>query len=106
GTVGAVQLVPASDWVDVRFAVSERLPFEVRMEGPWIVVDIFGARTRTNWLHYGTEDPFVRRATWTQPRSDLYRVTLELDRPAWGWRTFYDSAGALVVRVRRPPRID
>jgi N-acetylmuramoyl-L-alanine amidase len=48
----------------------------------------------------------VRRATWEQGRDDLYYVRMELASPAWGWRTFYDRDGTLVVRVRRPPAID
>ncbi|HEX6040517.1 N-acetylmuramoyl-L-alanine amidase [Longimicrobium sp.] len=31
---------------------------------------------------------------------------MELGEPAWGWRAFWDANGRLVVRVRRPPRID
>ena len=27
-----------------------------------MTVEVYGAETRTNWLHYGAEDPFVRRA--------------------------------------------
>jgi N-acetylmuramoyl-L-alanine amidase len=78
----------------------------VLLEGSFLTVEVFGAESRTNWLYYGTEDPFVRRATWEQGRDDLYYVRMELASPAWGWRTFYDRDGTLVVRVRRPPAID
>jgi N-acetylmuramoyl-L-alanine amidase len=106
GTVGAVRVVPARDWVDVRLSTSDRLPARVLMDGPFMTVEVFGAESRTNWLYHGTEDPFVRRALWDQPRDDLYYVRLELARPAWGWRTFYDEDGTLVVRIRRPPALD
>jgi N-acetylmuramoyl-L-alanine amidase len=106
GTVSAVRILPSRDWVDVRLTTSERLPFRVEMDGARMTIDVYGARSRTNWLHYGVEDPWVRRAEWSQPRDDLYRVTLDLERQAWGWRSFFDESGALVIRLRRPPAID
>jgi N-acetylmuramoyl-L-alanine amidase len=106
GTVGAVRVVPRPEWVDLRISMSDRLPARVTAEGNYLTVEVYGAESRTNWLYYGVEDPLVRRATWEQPRDDLYYVRMELAQPAWGWRTFYDADGALVVRVRRPPAID
>jgi N-acetylmuramoyl-L-alanine amidase len=91
----------------VILSTREALPFEVRADGEReIALHLFGAQTRTNWLHYGTEDPLVRRVTWTQERDDEFVVRLELGEAAWGWRTFRDDGGRLVLRVRRPPRID
>jgi N-acetylmuramoyl-L-alanine amidase len=106
GSVGTVRLEPAAEWVDVRVTMSERLPFRVDSDGRFLTIEVYGAETRTNWLHLGSEDAFVRGARWRQPRDDLYAVRLELARPAWGWRSFFEGDGTLVVRVRRPPRID
>ncbi len=106
GTIGAVRVVPQAEWVDLRLSMTDRLPARVLLEGSFLTVEVFGGESRTNWLYYGTEDPFVRRATWDQVRDDVYYVRMELASPAWGWRTFYDRDGTLVVRVRRPPAID
>ena len=106
GWVGAVRVDPAPGWVDVRLSVSDALPFDVRADGDEVVIDVYGAESRTNWLYYGHEDPLVARAAWEQPRDDLYRVRVTLAEDVWGWQAFRDDAGALVVRVRRPPRID
>lgn len=106
GSVGAVRVVPAGGWIDVRLATSDRLPFRVTAEGSDLVVEVFGAASRTNWLYYGTEDPMVRRVSWEQPSDDVYRLRVELAGPAWGWRTWWDESGALMLRVRRTPRID
>ncbi|HEX2202884.1 MAG TPA: N-acetylmuramoyl-L-alanine amidase [Longimicrobium sp.] len=103
--VGTVRVVPSRDFVDLRITVSDRVPFRVLADGPFLTVEVYNAETRTNWMHYGSEDPFVRRVSWDQPRDDLYFVRMELDRPAWGWRSFWDESGALVVRVRRPPAV-
>lgn len=106
GEVATVRAAPAPEWVDFRLSTSDRLPYRVTMNGNAVVVEVYGARTRTNWAHFGPEDPFVRRVSWEQARSDLFRARLETAEPIWGWKSFYDASGTLVVRVRRPPRID
>jgi N-acetylmuramoyl-L-alanine amidase len=107
GTVGTVRVDPSPGWADVILSTSDRLPFEVRSDGEGeISIHVYGARSRANWLHYGTEDPLVRRVTWRQEREDEFVVRVDLGEAAWGWRSFWDENGRLVVRVRRPPRID
>ncbi|MDB4948691.1 MAG: N-acetylmuramoyl-L-alanine amidase, partial [Gemmatimonadetes bacterium] len=106
GTVGTVRMDPQPGWVDVRLALSDRLPFRVDAADRWMTVTVYGAQTRTNWLQYGAEDALGQRAEWEQARDDQFTVRLLLARPAWGWRTFWDEAGNLVVRIRRAPAID
>jgi len=105
-TVGTVRVVPSMEWVDLRLSTSDRLPFRVNAVGNAIEVEVFGAQTRTNWAHYGPEDAFVRHLEWDQPRDGVFTARLETAEPVWGWRSFYDAGGTLVIRVRRPPRID
>ena len=107
GSVGTVRVDPSPGGADVILSTSDRLPFEVRSDGEReISIHVYGAQSRANWLHYGTEDPLVRRVTWRQERTDEFVVRVELGEAAWGWRAFWDENGRLVVRVRRPPRID
>jgi N-acetylmuramoyl-L-alanine amidase len=107
GTVGTVRVDPSPGWADVILSTSDRLPFEVRSDGEReIAIHVYGAQSRANWMHYGTEDPLVRRVTWRQERDDEFVVRVELGEAAWGWRSFWDANGRLVVRVRRPPRLD
>jgi N-acetylmuramoyl-L-alanine amidase len=106
GTVGTVRVVPAAGWIDLRLTTSGRLPYRVTADGNAVNVEVYGAATRTNWAHYGAEDVFVRRVSWEQPRSDLFAARVETAEPVWGWKSFYDAGGTLVVRIRRPPRID
>ncbi|HEY0015925.1 MAG TPA: N-acetylmuramoyl-L-alanine amidase [Longimicrobium sp.] len=107
GTVGTVRVDPDPAHVDLRLVTSDRLPFEVRVvDDRWMEVRVYGAESRANWLHYGTEDPLVRRVEWQQERDDLFVVRMELAEAVWGWRAFWDERGSLVVRVRRPPRVD
>ncbi|HEX2207671.1 MAG TPA: N-acetylmuramoyl-L-alanine amidase [Longimicrobium sp.] len=106
GTVGTVRVDPDPAHVDVRLVTSDRLPFEVRAGERSLEIRVYGAESRANWMHYGTEDPLVRRVEWQQERDDLFVVRVELAEPVWGWRAFWDERGSLIVRVRRPPRID
>jgi N-acetylmuramoyl-L-alanine amidase len=86
--------------------MTERLPFRVDGAEQGLTVTVYGARSRTNWVHHSTTEPLIRRIEWEQPRDDEYRVQVELTEPLWGWEPFWDAAGNLVIRVRRPPRID
>lgn len=105
-SVGSIRAKAEPGWADVVLALSERVPTHVHTDGSEITLYVYGARSRTNWIYYGPEDPLVRDISWSQPETDLYRLTVELSQPVWGYRTFYDEGGNLVLRVRRPPRID
>lgn len=106
GLVGTVRMTPAPEFVDVRFAVPRRYPIHVEQTERRVDITLFGAVSGTDWLQYGGIDPFIERAEWSQPMDDVYRLTLHLARPAWGWDAFFAPNGDLVVRVRKPPEID
>ena len=104
--VGNVRFGPEPEHIDVRIPLPERLPFHVVAGERVLHLDIFGATSRTNFFHYGPLDPLVERAEWSQPSDQVYRVSVWLRTPVWGYETFSDSSGAVVLRIRRPPRID
>ncbi|HEV2150118.1 MAG TPA: N-acetylmuramoyl-L-alanine amidase, partial [Longimicrobiaceae bacterium] len=105
GAVGAVRLTPTRDWVELRIATSDRLPFRVEETEYGFTVDVFGATGRTNWLYYGEMDPLVEHAEWEQVTDELYRVHVRLSQRPWGYRSHWNERGNLVVRLRRPPPI-
>ncbi|MDQ3556894.1 MAG: N-acetylmuramoyl-L-alanine amidase, partial [Gemmatimonadota bacterium] len=45
-------------------------------------------------------------AAWRPAAGDSARLDLALARPLWGFKAFYEADGTLVLRVRRPPRVD
>lgn len=104
--VGDVRFDPGPEHIDVRIPVPERIPFHVVAGERVLHLDIFGATSRTNFFHYGQMDPLVERAEWSQPSDQVYRVSVWLRAPVWGYETFFDSSGAVVLRIRRPPQID
>ena len=105
GFVADVRFDPGPEHIDVRVPVPERLPFQVVAGERVLHLDIFGATSRTNFFHYGRMDPLIERAEWSQPSDQVYRVSVWLKVPVWGYETFFDS-GAAVLRIRRPPQID
>jgi N-acetylmuramoyl-L-alanine amidase len=106
GSVGAIRFTPARDWVELRLATSDRLPFRVEETEDGFTVSVFGATGRTNWLYYGPSDPLVEHAEWEQATDDVYRVHVRLSQRPWGYLQRWDERGNLVVRLRRPPAID
>jgi N-acetylmuramoyl-L-alanine amidase len=106
GAVAAVRFAPEPQHIDLRIPLPARLPFEVREEQNTLHVDVFGAVSRINFFQYGRLDPLIEGAAWSQPAEDVLRVSVDLTQPVWGYHTFFDATGALIVRIRRPPVID
>lgn len=107
GAVAAVRFAPEPQFIDLRIPVPAMLPFQVREEDEnTLHIDVFGAVSRINFFQYGRLDPLIDGAAWSQPAEDVLRVSVDLTEPIWGYDTFFDAAGALVLRIRRPPAID
>jgi len=104
--INAVRFNAQSDYIDVRVPLSERLPFRVEETESSLTLDVFGAISHVNFFQYGTLDPLIRRAVWSQPFDSVFRVHVELQQPVWGYDVVFDQANALILRIRRPPMID
>jgi N-acetylmuramoyl-L-alanine amidase len=106
GGVASVRFAAQPGYIDLRIPLPEMLPFEVRESERSLSIDVYGALSRVNYFQYGTLDPLIERAEWSEPSDSVYRVTVNLTRYVWGYDTFYDGSGTLVLRIRRPPVID
>jgi N-acetylmuramoyl-L-alanine amidase len=106
GWVGTVRAMAEPEHLDVRLATSERFPFRVEAGERELTLTVYGAEARTNWLQYGRTDPLIERMAWEAVADEVYRLRVELSQPLWGYQAFYNDAGSLILRVRRPPRID
>ena len=105
-TVGGVRFVHDAAAFDVRIPLAEALPFRVDEDGRTLTIDVYGAKSTSNFFQYGRLDPLIVHAAWSQPDDDLFRITLQLAQPIWGYAAYRAANGDLVVRVRRPPAID
>ena len=78
-------------------------PFLVEADSAGLHVTVYGADGGGE-LRVATDD-FVTGASQASSTGAL-RVSVALSRWLWGYRAWYERDGTLVVRVRRPPRID
>jgi N-acetylmuramoyl-L-alanine amidase len=105
--VGSARFVADTTHIDLHIPISERLPFEVVMEDAHTLdIFVYGATSTANFFQYGSLDPLMESAEWRQPADGVFQVRLRLTEPVWGWLPSHSEAGALVIRIRRPPRID
>jgi N-acetylmuramoyl-L-alanine amidase len=106
GAIASARFAPQPEWVDLRIPTPDRLPFQVTVEERALHIDVFGATSQANFFQYGALDPLLTFAEWRQVADSIFRVSMELAEPVWGWHAWYDQGGALVLRVRRPPVIN
>jgi N-acetylmuramoyl-L-alanine amidase len=106
GAINSARFSPRPEWIDLRIPTPERLPFQVTVEDRTLRIDVFGATSRANFFQHGAVDPLLTHAEWRQVADSIFRVTMQLDRPVWGYHTFFDATGAIVLRIRRPPVLD
>jgi N-acetylmuramoyl-L-alanine amidase len=101
---GAVRVEPAQDWVDVRIPV-HYAPFNIQSETGRVGITIYG-RQVPNVAPTLSPNALVAGVGWRTEAGQRARLDLDLERPLWGFKAFYDTTGALVVRLRRPPQLD
>lgn len=92
-------------WIELRLPLGTRLPYQVDERERALIVDVFGAVSAVNFFQYGSLDPLIEQAEWSQPADSTFRVTIRLTAPVWGYEAAYEG-DVLVLRIRRPPAID
>ncbi|HJQ19142.1 MAG TPA: N-acetylmuramoyl-L-alanine amidase [Gemmatimonadaceae bacterium] len=97
---GRVRCAP--EWCDLLLPMSERPPYFVEEHERSIDLTLYDTRGNTDLVDYPTNDSLIKHVDWAQERSDRVRYTVQLSQPPFGYLVMYD-AGALVLRVRRPP---
>jgi N-acetylmuramoyl-L-alanine amidase len=101
--VNSARFAPHPGWVDLRIPIAERLPYQVVVGDRALHIDVFGATSRANFFQHGSLDPLLLHAGWQQVEDGVFRVSVELAEPVWGYHAFHDETGAVVLRIRRPP---
>lgn len=106
---GAARVVPAPGWVDVVLPLGDRVPYQVIERGRDVDLVLHGAVLSPDILRVeGTAtDSLVRQVVYEQESTDRVRLTLRLGRDPYGYLVLWDPArSAMVLRLRRPPRVD
>lgn len=100
--IGPVRSVTGGAAPEVRIAASFA-PFLVEADSAGLHLTVYGA-DRGGELRVARDD-FVTGAS-QRPMPGALRIDVALSRWPWGYRVWYEADGTLVVRIRRPPRID
>jgi N-acetylmuramoyl-L-alanine amidase len=79
-------------------------PFLVTAQGTTIKTVLYGP-SASSAFNNAVSDPLVQSIAATATGAPV-EYTLQLTKPVWGYKAFYNSTGALVVRVRRPPTLN
>jgi N-acetylmuramoyl-L-alanine amidase len=104
--VATVRMDPQPGWIDVRVALTRRLPYAIEEGDRSLSLLVFGAVSRANFLQHGRVDPYIERGEWSQPSDQLFRLDLHLASMPWGYETYWGQGGDLILRIRRPPVLD
>ena len=104
--VATVRMDPQPRWVDVHVALDRRLPYNIEESHDRLTLRVHGAISRVNFLQHGRVDPYIVRAGWSQPRTELFVLDVLTSAAPWGYETFWNDGDDLVLRIRRPPAID
>ena len=104
---GGMRVIPDREWTELVIGTGEPPAHLVEPDGRTLTLTLYGVQMNPEISPLYEADTLVRRVAWEQVGSDRVRVTLALSHPVFGWLVRWDAARrAVVLRVRRPPRID
>jgi N-acetylmuramoyl-L-alanine amidase len=104
--IGPMSFIPAAEWVDLVMPVSSPAPFLIEEEIGRITLTLYGAQATPDVIKYLGNDSLVRFMNWIPETSDRIRLSLELTSAPYGYLMLWEPARGMVLRLRRPPRID
>jgi N-acetylmuramoyl-L-alanine amidase len=102
---GNARVVSADEWTDVVIPVGDRPPHLVEQLPSALQLTLYGTRAATDIIRYPTTDTLVRLVRWEPVAADRVLFTVELSHAPYGYLVLWRD-GAVVLRVRRPPRVD
>ncbi|MGQ0641947.1 MAG: N-acetylmuramoyl-L-alanine amidase family protein [Gemmatimonadaceae bacterium] len=104
--VGTPRIVNASDgeWADVVLPISSPPPYLIEQRTRALAVVLYGTTLDIDIAVLRSDTAIVRDVTWMPLASDRGEVVIHLGADPYGYLVRWQP-GALVVRVRRPPRI-
>ncbi|MBV9774609.1 MAG: N-acetylmuramoyl-L-alanine amidase, partial [Gemmatimonadetes bacterium] len=101
--LGPISVRPAAGWVDV-VVPADSAAFLVEESGNGVSLTVYGRAPGAGTPKIAAG--MITGAVWSAPAPDAARLDLALAQRPWGFQVFYEGAGDLVLRLRRPPAID
>lgn len=102
---GKPRLSSSEKWVDVRIPANYA-PFDIEPREEHVGITLYGRTPPEDETVTVEGEALIASGQWRASSSDSAHLSLDLRQPLWGFKAFYDSTGALVVRLRRPPTLD
>lgn len=104
--VGNPRVATAGDgeWADVFLPMAATAPFLIDQLPGALAITLYSTTLDIDIAALRSDTSVVRNVTWSQLASDRGQVVLHLADDPYGYHVRWQP-GAMVVRVRRPPRI-
>lgn len=99
-----VTLAADSSWADVVLPMAAPAPFLVDQSERAIVLTLHGATADIDIAALRSDTTIVRSVTWQPLASDRTQITVHLAHAPFGYLVRWQP-GAMLLRVRRPPRV-
>ena len=112
-----INLSEADQWVDLNMQV-DYAPFKINPKKRSITLTFYNllsfelekemkGRSKASYAVANLPNSLIDGYTWTgKGDKAVISVTIDLRQSLWGFKTFYNESGDLVLRVRRPNAID
>ncbi len=107
GRVSYITVNETDDYIELSCNVGNKLPYEVAESQATlsIDIDIFGVTGDVDWIRYNTSGEPVKIVRWSQPRDDIFRITVELTRNIMGgYKAFYVD-NDFIFRIKKNPKL-
>ena len=105
-TVGPMEFVPAAEWVDLVMPVSSPPPYLLEQDLDHLTLTLYGTQASPDVIKFLHNDSLVRVINWIPEQSDRLRLRMELSRPPFGYLVLFEPGRGMILRLRRPPRVD
>lgn len=110
-----LQVRGGDPWTRMEIPMAEPILFQLE-EDPEIgclTLDLYGAVSGINRIDYDPGDPVIKEIRWTQLQDEILRLEIFLNgMRLWGYGAAWEGDPgredelALVIKIRRPPRIE
>jgi len=107
GKVSYITVNETNKYLEISCDIGDRLPYEVTecLSTSSIDIDVFGVTGDVDRIRYNTFSESVKIVRWSQPRDDIFRITIELaENSMGGYKAFYVDTD-FIFRIKKIPKL-
>jgi len=105
GRISFISVDCSEDGIVISAHTGERLPYEIKesISPLRLDIDIFGAIGDVDWIRYNNGEHFNGLVKWSQPRDDIFRISVESGGyRIGGYKAYYDGNTFVLEISKRP----